>query len=292
MKDRDLTVDEAVNTDTAADNSIQQFMQDMCQYPLLTDEEERALAKACAQGDEDAIKKMVACNLRLVVAIARPYASRDVPLLDLIQEGSIGLMRAARKFDYTRELKFSTYASKWIWNYVDRCVKSHSNLIEIPDNVIDNLNKVRRVKSELRQEYGDEPTTEEIAEHCQMKIRDVEKLLKDYPEVCRLDSPVGENGEDDLYVVIEDPDSFKPQEEAVHQALKNTLDVMISQLDERQQRVVRLHYGLEDGETHSFQSIAEKMGITREGARQIDVRAREKLRNIGKAYGLEDFFSD
>lgn len=292
MTDSDVSRKDTAFGDTVAENSVQQFMQDMRQYPRLTEEEERQLAIACARGNEEAIEKMVACNLPLVVSIAKKYDGRGVPLLDLIQEGSIGLMRAARKFDPTRELRFSTYASKWIWSYVDRCIKSHSNLIEVPDNIIDDLNKVRRAKSDLTQKYGDEPTTEEIAEYCQLQLRDVEKLLKDFPEVCYLDSPVGENGEDGLYVMIEDPDSGKPQEEAVRLALKNTLDLMISRLDERQQQVVRLHYGLENGEIHSLQTIAKELGISKERVRQIDVQAREKLKIIGAEYGLEDFFSE
>lgn len=274
------------------EDSMHQYMQDIRRYPRLTEEEERHLAMGCAAGDQEAIKAMVASNLQLVVSIAREYAGRGVPVLDLIQEGSIGLIAAARKFDYTRNLRFSTYATKWIRQGVARCVMTHSNLIRVPHYTAEKMNKVLRAKTELTQANGTEPTCGQIAKYCDMEEKKVQELLELYPRTCSLDTPVGENGEDDLQVLIEDLQAPQPQEELVRRELKNTMEAMLSQLTPRQQQVLRLHYGMEDGVTHSLQSIAEKMDISKERVRQIEHQARDRLKTIGADFGLEDFLSD
>ena len=274
------------------DIGMHQYMQDIRRYPRLTAEEERLLAMGCAAGDQEAIKKMVASNLQLVVSIAREYAGRGVPVLDLIQEGSIGLISAARKFDYTRNLRFSTYATKWIRQGVARCVMAHSNLIRVPHYTAEKMNKLLRAKAELTQRNGEEPNCAQIAQACDMEEQKVQELLELYPRTCSLDTPVGENGEDELQVLIEDLQAPQPQEELVRRELKNTMEAMLSRLTSRQQQVLRLHYGMEDGVTHSLQSIADILDISKERVRQIECQAREKLKAIGADFGLEDFLSD
>ena len=213
-------------------------------------------------------------------------------MLDLIQEGSIGLIAAARKFDYTRNLRFSTYATKWIRQGVARCVMSHSNLIRVPHYTAEKINKVLRAKTELTQAGGTEPTAEQIARYCSMETEKVQELLEISPRTYSLDSPVGENGEDDLQVLIEDLQAPQPQEELVRRELKNAVESLLCQLTPRQQQVMRLYYGIEDGVAHSLQSIAEKLDISKERVRQIEHQAREKLKTIGANSGLEDFLSD
>ena len=276
----------------SGEDSMHQYMQDIRSYPRLTAEEEKQLAIGCAQGDGDAIRMMVASNLQLVVSIAREYAGRGVPVLDLIQEGSIGLIAAARKFDHTRNLRFSTYATKWIRQGVARCVMNHSNLIRVPHYTAEKMQKVLKIRNELTQQNGIEPTVQELALSCQMEETKVKELLELYPRTCSLDSPVGENGEDDLQTLLEDLQAPQPQEELVRRELKNTLEAMISQLTPRQQQVLRLHYGMEDGKAHSLQSIADILDISKERVRQIETQARDKLKTIGSDFGLEDFLSD
>lgn len=280
------------NTVSPGEDSMHQFMQDIRRYPRLSPQEEQQLAMGCAQGDADAIKKMVVSNLQLVVSIAKEYMGRGVPVLDLIQEGSIGLIAAAKKFDHTRNVRFSTYATKWIRQGMARCIMDHNGLIRVPHYTAEKMNKVLRVKTELTQQLGEEPTPQQIALACEMDEEKVTELLNLWPRTCSLDSPVGENGEDDWFFLIEDLQAPQPQEELVRRELKNTIQMLLSQLNERQQQVVRLHYGM-DGETpRSLESISKEMGISKERVRQIEHQAREKLKIIGADFGLEDFLSE
>lgn len=280
------------NIPDSGEDSMQQFLQDIRQYPRLNQEEERQLAKACAEGNREAIKQMVVSNLQLVVSIAKEYVGRGVPVLDLIQEGSIGLIAAARKFDYTRNLRFSTYATKWIRQGAARCVMNHNGLIRVPHYTAEKMNKVLRVKNELTQQLGTEPTLQQIAQQCEMEEGKVSELLNLLPKTCSLDSPVGADGEDDLQVLIEDLQAPQPQEELVRRELKNTLTMLMSQLNERQQQVIRLHYGMDGGVPHSLESISRQMGISKERVRQIERQARDKLKIMGADFGLEDFLSE
>lgn len=280
------------NIPDSGEDSMQQFLQDIRRYPRLSPDAERQLAMKCAEGDADAIKQMVVSNLQLVVSIAKEYVGRGVPVLDLIQEGSIGLIAAARKFDYTRNLRFSTYATKWIRQGVARCVMDHNGLIRVPHYTAEKMNKVLRVKNELTQQLGTEPTVEQIAEQCDMEEGKVSELLNLLPKTCSLDSPIGTSGEDDLQVLIEDLQAPQPQEELVRRELKNTLAMLMSQLNDRQQQVLRLHYGMDDGVPHSLESISKQMGISKERVRQIERQARDKLKIMGADFGLEDFLSE
>lgn len=276
----------------SGEDSMHQYMQDIRRYPRLTAEEEKQLAIGCARGDEDAIRLMVASNLQLVVSIAREYSGRGVPVLDLIQEGSIGLIAAARKFDPGRNLRFSTYATEWIRQGVARCVMTHSSLIRVPHYTGEKIQKVLRIKHKLIQQNGVEPTLQQLAHQCEMEESKVQELLQLQPQTCSLDTPIGENGEDDLQSLIQDLQAPQPQEEVVRRELKNTLETILSQLTPRQQQVLRLHYGLEDGKMHSLQSVADKLDISKERVRQIENQARNRMKAIGADFGLEDFLSD
>ncbi len=280
------------NIVSPGEDSMRQFMQDIRRYPRLSLQEEQQLAMGCAQGDVDAIKKMVVSNLQLVVSIAKEYMGRGVPVLDLIQEGSIGLIAAAKKFDHTRNLRFSTYATKWIRQGIARCIMDHNGLIRVPHYTAEKMNKVLRVKTELTQQLGEEPTPQQIALRCEMDEEKVIELLNLWPRTCSLDSPVGENGEDDWFFLIEDLQAPQPQEELVRRELKNTIQMLLSQLTDRQQQVVRLHYGIDDGVPRSLEMIAKELGVSKERVRQIEHQAREKLKTMGADFGLEDFLSE
>ena len=290
----DVTVPEQNMQDhvLSGEDSMHQYIQDIRRYPRLTPEQERQLAMGCAQGDREAIKTMVASNLQLVVSIAREYSGRGVPVLDLIQEGSIGLIAAARKFDYTRNLRFSTYATKWIRQGVMRCVLNHNGMIRVPHYTAEKMNKVLRVKNELTQCYGREPDAYEIASRCGMDREKVVQLLSLVPVICSLDAPVGENGDNDLQILIENLQAPEPQEELVRLELKNTLQLLLSQLTDRQQQVLRMHFGLSGEEPRSLEYIAGALGISKERVRQIERQAMDKLKTSGADFGLEDFLSE
>lgn len=279
-------------SESALPDSMHQYIREIRRYPRLTPEQERDLAMGCAAGDAEAIKAMVSSNLQLVVSIAKEYAGRGVSVLDLIQEGSIGLIAAARKFDYTRNLRFSTYATKWIRQGVARCVMAHNGLIRVPHYTAEKLQKVLRVQNELTQENGETPTASEIAMRCGMEEEKVSMLLSLLPQTLSLDSPVGENGEDDLQVLIEDLQAPQPQEELVRRELSQTLNTLLSMLTDRQQEVLRLHYGMTDGVPRSLDAIGKELGISKERARQIEQQAMKKLKEMGADFGLEDFLSE
>lgn len=271
------------------DDDVHSYLAQIRSYPLLTVEQERTLAKACAEGDEDAIRTMVNSNLRLVVSIAREYVGRGVPLMDLIQEGSIGLLTAARKFDHTMQTRFSTYATPWIRQGVSRYILNHAGLIRVPRHTMERMRKLLAAKVALQQETGKEPTAEEIAAVCQIPAEKVEALLHLLPQVCSLDAPMGDPEHDALQAMLEDLHAPQPQEELVRKELQHTMDVLLGMLDERQQRVLRLHFGMEDDISHSLDEIGKLLGISKERARQIERQAMDKLRAYGADLGLEDF---
>ena len=271
------------------EDDASQFLRDIRQYPLLTPQQELELAKACARGDADAIRTMVNCNLRLVVSIAREYAGRGVPLLDLIQEGSIGLLSAAKKFDHTQQCRFATYAAQWIRQGVNRCVLNHAGLIRVPLHTREKMRKLLAVKARLTQETGREPTISEIANDSNLPESKVEELMELVPQICSLDTPTGENGEDTLQVLLENVHAPQPQEMLVRQELKQMLEELLGMLTDRQRQILRLHFGIEDGTCHSLQEISKILGISKERTRQVEHQAMEKLQKLGANLGLEDF---
>lgn len=271
------------------DEDLRQYLQEIRSFPRLTEQEERKLAQQCAQGDEDAIRQMVNANLRLVVSVAREYTGRGVALMDLIQEGSIGLLVAARKFDYTMEFRFSTYATKWIRQGVTRCLINHGGLIRVPVHTAEKMRKVLAVRSRLIQETEEEPTASEIAEACRIPEEKVRELIRLIPEICSLDLPTGEGEDGSLGNLLEDSHAPQPQEELVRRELEHTMEALLSSLNDRQQQILRLHFGMEDGTSYSLEQIGKRLGISKERVRQIEKQAMDKLQKMGASMGLEEF---
>ena len=281
-----MTAEKQLQTAPAGEDDVRQYLQDIRQFPRLSAEEEKELALRCAQGDEDAIRKMVDSNLRLVVSVAREYAGRGVPLLDLIQEGSIGLLAAARKFDPTLEFRFSTYATKWIRRGVTRSLIEHGSLIRVPVYTSEKLRKVVAAQAALQQELGRVPDDGQIGGRCGMDAAEVRKLLDLAPEVCSLDTPAGEDTT--LGMLLEDLQTPQPQEQLIREELVRTMDALLSMLTERQQTVLRLHFGMEDGVCHSLEDISIRFGVSKERVRQIERQAMDSLKKKGAGFGLED----
>ncbi len=274
---------------SAGEDDVRQYLHEIRQYPRLSPQEERELAMGCAAGDKEAIRRMVNSNLRLVVSVAREYAGRGVPLLDLIQEGSIGLLAAAKKFDYTMDFRFSTYATKWIRKGVTRCIMNHAGIIRVPVHTAEKMRKILGARAELVQQ-GQEVTNEALARHCGLPESKVEQLLQLLPQTFSLDAPVGEE-DGSLQLLIGDEETPQPYETLVRQELKATLDGLMGKLTPRQQQILRLRYGMEDGTCRSLEQIGKLLGISKERVRQVEKQAMEKLGKLGADFGLEEYLN-
>lgn len=270
------------------EDEVQQYLQQIRTIPRLTLQQERELAERCAAGDAEAIRAMVNANLRLVVSVAREYAGRGVPLLDLIQEGSIGLLIAAKKFDYTLDFRFSTYATKWIRQGVTRALLNYSGQIRVPVHTAEKMRKLTLERSRFLQHHGRYPTDEELGAILDLTPAKVRQLMELNPEVASLDAPAGEDGEGSLGQSLMDP-ALEPQEEMIRRELKETLDHLLEALNDRQQQILKLHFGMEDGYCHTLEEIGREMGVSKERVRQIERQAMDKLQRLGTSMGLEDF---
>ena len=265
------------------------YLQEIRSYPRLTPEEERELAMACKAGNEEAVRKMVNANLRLVVSVAREYADRGVPLLDLCQEGSIGLLIAAKNFDYTLEFRFSTYATKWIRQRITRYIAGHTGLIRVPEHTAERVRKLLFVRAELQKSLERMPTLEELAEAGGVSLERAKELLGYVPEVCSLDAPLGSEEDNTLAVLLEDTQTPQPFESLVRQELKQNMEDLLEKLEPRQSQVLRLRFGMDDGVCYSLEDIRQMLGISKERVRQIEQQAIKKLGKMSAGLGLEDF---
>lgn len=274
---------------SSGDDDVRQYLQEIRQYPLLTQEQERELAVRCAQGDQEAIRTLVNSNLRLVVSVAREYAGRGVPLLDLIQEGSIGLLAAAKKFDYTLDYRFSTYATKWIRQGITRCLLNHNGVIRVPVHTAERMRKIKGARAAYMQTHGEEPGPQALAEATGLPAAKVEQLLQLMPETFSLDAPAGENQEGSVGQILADDEAPEPQAELVRQQLAELMDQLLGQLTDRQQQVLRLHFGMDDGVCHSLEEIGGRFGVSKERVRQVERQAIDRLQRMGASMGLEDF---
>ena len=278
---------------SAGEDDMRQYLSEIRRYPRLSPQEELELARRCAEGDQEAIRQMVNSNLRLVVSVAKEYAGRGVPLLDLIQEGSIGLLAAAKKFDYTLDFRFSTYATKWIRREVWRCIKNHKQMIYIPDHTAEQMRKILQIRQTFQQNNGVEPSNEEVARLCDLPVEKVQELIQLIPEMCSLDAPAGEGEDATLAILLEDIQSAQPQEEMIREELVCIMDRLLGMLTERQQEILRMHFGMnEDGICYSLEKIGTKLGISKERARQIEKQAMDKLQKLGASLGLEEFLNE
>ncbi len=284
----DLLTTENAAPVAAGEDDVRQYLNEIRRYPRLTPEQERDLARRCAEGDEEAIRQMVNSNLRLVVSIAREYAGRGVPLMDLIQEGSIGLLVAAKKFDYTREFRFSTYATKWIRQGVSRYLLNHGELIRVPAHTAERIRKIAQMRSRLIQEQGCEPEEDALAKACDLSVAKLRQLMQLHPEICSLDAPIGED-EGTVGTLLKDERAPQPYEALVREELNKTVDDLLHMLNDRQREVLQLHFGLEGDRCLSLEEIGKKLGISKERARQIQRQAIEKLQKLGASMGLEDY---
>ena len=268
---------------------VRQYLSEIRRYPVLSPQQERELAMGCAAGDAEAIRMMVSSNLRLVVSVAREYAGRGVPLLDLIQEGSIGLIAAARKFDYTLDYRFSTYATKWIRQRIGLSLHDQSGIIRIPAHTAERMKKLTVARTELRMELGREPNAAELARRTGFSTEKTEELLLLMPQITSLDIPVGDRREDTVGTLLPGDENDEPQAELIRRELKELLDELMMELSDRQRTILRLHFGMDDGICRSLEQIAKELGISKERVRQIERQAMDRLQKMGAGLGLEDF---
>ncbi len=275
------------------DDSIQMYLREIGKVPLLKSEEEIDLAKRILKGDEAARRRLTEANLRLVVSIAKKYMGRNLGLLDLIQEGNLGLFRAVEKFDWTKGFKFSTYATWWIRQAITRALADQSRTIRIPVHMVETLNKYAQAERSLVQDLGREPLPEEIAAEMGIDVDKVYHLKKISQETVSIDAPVGDDGPDDegsyLQDFIEDEDRPKPTEQAGRQLLKEYVQNILRDLDPREQKILKMRFGLEDGVTHTLEEVGEEFGVTRERIRQIEAKALERIKEHGDIHKLRDY---
>ena len=273
------------------DDPVRMYLKEIGKIKLLTPEEELETAKRMAQGDEAARQRMSEANLRLVVSIAKRYVGRGMQLLDLIQEGNLGLMKAVEKFDYTKGYKFSTYATWWIRQSITRAIADQARTIRIPVHMVETINRVLRTSHSMVQTLGREPTTEEVAKELHMDVSKVEEIMKIAQEPVSLETPVGEEEDSHLGDFLPDTDASQPPEEASYTLLREQLEDVLATLTPREQEVLRMRFGLRDGKPHTLEEVGKEFDVTRERIRQIESKALRKLRHPSRSKKLRDFLS-
>ncbi len=323
-KDEDIDAEfaNAQSGDVKVNDSVKMYLKDIGRYHLLQPEEEKKAAKAIADGEEakkllpaaqakgdtaeverlnnlieegeDGRNQLITCNLRLVISIAKKYGQRGMPFLDLIQEGNMGLIKAVDKFDYTKGFKFSTYATWWIRQAITRAIADQARTIRIPVHMVETINKMTRIQRQLVQELGRDPSAEEIAAKMGSgmsadKVREIQKIALD---PVSLETPIGEEDDSHLGDFIEDKDALSPDQYANNELLKDEIDLILSTLTEREEKVIRLRFGLEDGRTRTLEEVGKEFDVTRERIRQIEAKALRKLKNPTKSKRLKEFLED
>ena len=285
MENIDLTVPDGISIE----DPVRMYLKEIGKVPLLSAEEEIDLAQRMEVGDEEAKKRLAEANLRLVVSIAKRYVGRGMLFLDLIQEGNLGLIKAVEKFDYPKGYKFSTYATWWIRQAITRAIADQARTIRIPVHMVETINKLIRVSRQLLQELGREPTPEEIAEEMSMPVERVREILKISQEPVSLETPIGEEEDSHLGDFIQDDNVPVPADAAAFSLLKEQLNEVLGTLTEREQKVLRLRFGLDDGRARALEEVGKEFNVTRERIRQIEAKALRKLRHPSRSRKLKDY---
>lgn len=288
--DEEIKIDEKTYMDDIADDSVRLYLREIGKIPLLNAEEELALAQKVVSGDKRAKDQMAEANMRLVVSIAKRYVGRGLDLLDLIQEGNTGLLRAVEKFDPDKGFKFSTYATWWIRQAITRAIADQARTIRIPVHMVETINKLLRTQRRLTQELNREPTHEEIAKEMEIDVEKVEHIMKIKQDISSLDASVRDDEEDSVLAdFIEDEDTITPEESATGSLLKTHVKDMLGALTEREQKILKLRFGLEDGKSHTLEEVGQEFMVTRERIRQIEAKALAKLRKHKDSRKLHDY---
>lgn len=290
IDDSDTNTPEA--EEVSADDSVRMYMREIGQYPLLSADEEVELAKKIAQGDKEAKQKLIDSNLRLVVSIAKRYAGHGTSLLDLIQEGNLGLMKAADKFDYTMGNKFSTYATWWIRQSITRALADQSRTIRVPVHMNENIGKYRRTVKELTQKLDRDPTREEVAEAMHISPEQVDKIWEYSQEAVSLDTPVGDENDANLGDFVKDDEAEDPERSAETEGMKEAINNALDTLTDREREVLELRFGLKDGRSRTLEEVGKQFGVTRERIRQIESKALRKLKHPTRSRNLRDFVEE
>jgi RNA polymerase primary sigma factor len=289
LPEEDVEIDLSVPEGIAIDDPVRMYLKEIGRVPLLTAEEEVELAKRIEQGDEEAKRRLAEANLRLVVSIAKRYVGRGMLFLDLIQEGNLGLIKAVEKFDYRKGYKFSTYATWWIRQAITRAIADQARTIRIPVHMVETINKLIRITRQLVQELGREPTPEEIAAQMDISVERVREIQKISQEPVSLETPIGEEEDSHLGDFIEDQDAPAPAEAASFRLLKEQLEEVLETLTPREEKVLRLRFGLDDGRARTLEEVGHVFGVTRERIRQIEAKALRKLRHPSRSKKLKDY---
>ena len=287
--DEEAEVDLSVPEGVGIDDPVRMYLKEIGRVPLLSAEEEILLAQRMELGEEEAKRRLAEANLRLVVSIAKRYVGRGMLFLDLIQEGNLGLIKAVEKFDYTKGYKFSTYATWWIRQAITRAIADQARTIRIPVHMVETINKLIRVSRQLLQELGREPAPEEIAEVMDIPVERVREIMKIAQEPVSLETPIGEEEDSHLGDFIPDDDAPAPAEAASFILLKEQLEEVLETLTPREEKVLRLRFGLDDGRTRTLEEVGQEFGVTRERIRQIEAKALRKLRHPSRSKKLKDY---